>query len=90
MDVARAAVAVGRWSAGQRVVGASAVLARSIGVLQTSLGLVIGMLLGGLAIDLLVPAPGAVVAPLTVVGTLLTLVGLAVASWPEKAWADPP
>lgn len=63
-------------------VAAGTVLARRIGVLQTSLGLVTGMLLGGLAIDLLLPAPGTVVAPLTVVGTLLTLVGLTVVSWP--------
>lgn len=63
-------------------VAAGTVLARWIGVLQTSLGLVTGMLLGGLTIDLLLPAPGTVVAPLTVVGTLLTLVGLAVVSWP--------
>ncbi|WP_298582464.1 DMT family transporter [uncultured Kocuria sp.] len=75
---------------GAVVVGASAVLARSIGVLQTSLGLVTGMLLGGLAIDLLLPAPGAVVAPLTVAGTLLTLVGLAVAAWPGKSGTDEP
>lgn len=63
-------------------VAAGTVLARRIGVLQTSLGMLTGMLLGGLVIDLLLPAPGAVVAPLTVLGTLLTLVGMAVVSWP--------
>lgn len=80
------------WSGG--VVGvvfvaAGAVLARRIGVLLTSLGMLTGMLLGGLAIDLLLPAPGAVVAPLTVLGTLLTLVGLAVVSWPGRARPAP-
>ncbi len=73
---------------GAVAVGASAVLARSIGVLQTSLGLVTGMLMGGLVVDLLVPAPGAVVAPLTVAGTVLTLAGLAVVSWPEQVRTD--
>ncbi|MFI7483701.1 DMT family transporter [Kocuria sp. M1R5S2] len=81
-----------QWTGGPLgvlAVGAGALLARWIGVLQTSLGVVTGMLVGGLAVDVLMPSPGTVVAPLTVLGTALTLVGLVVTSWPGRAGPGP-
>lgn len=65
-------------------VAAGAVLSRIIGILRTSLSLTAGMLTGALLLDLLVPTSGAVVAPLTVLGTALTFVGLVVVSLPWK------
>lgn len=63
-------------------VAAGAVLARHVGVLQTSLGLVTGMLLGALVLDVAVPTAATVVTPVTVAGTLATLVGLVVVTLP--------
>ena len=54
-------------------IGLGALLVRSLGVLVTGLGMIAGQLLGSLGLDLLVPAPGTVVALPTVLGTLLTL-----------------
>lgn len=65
-------------------VAAGAVLSRIIGILRTSLSLTAGMLTGALLLDLLVPTSGAVIAPLTVLGTALTFVGLVVVSLPWK------
>lgn len=64
-------------------VAAGAVLARHVGVLQTSLGLVTGMLLGALALDIAVPTPATVVTPVTVMGTLVTVLGLVVVTLPR-------
>ena len=69
-------------------VAAGAVLSRIIGILRTSLSLTAGMLTGALLLDLLVPTSGAVVAPLTVLGTALTYVGLVVVSLPWKRRAS--
>ena len=69
-------------------VAAGAVLSRIIGILRTSLSLTAGMLTGALLLDLLVPTSGAVVAPLTVLGTALTFVGLVVVSLPWKRRAS--
>lgn len=71
-------------------VAAGAVLSRIIGILRTSLSLTAGMLTGALLLDLLVPTSGAVVAPLTVLGTALTFVGLVVVSLPWKRRASTP
>lgn len=68
-------------------VAAGAVLARHVGVLQTSLGLVTGMLLGALVLDVAVPTAATVVTPVTVAGTLATLVGLVVVTLP---WGSRP
>ncbi|GGH89627.1 DMT family transporter [Arthrobacter liuii] len=68
-------------------IGLGALLVRSLGVLVTGLGMIAGQLLGSLALDLALPAPGAVVAPATVLGTLLTLgaIILATLPWPRGA-----
>lgn len=66
------------------VVTAGAVLAKRIGVLLTGLGLVTGMLLGALALDIVVPTPTTVVTPITIVGSLLTLSGLVLATLPWR------
>lgn len=60
-------------------IGLSAFLVKHLGVLLTGLGMIGGQLAGSLAIDLVLPAPGALVTAATVGGTLLTLgaVGLA-------------
>ena len=68
-------------------IGLGALLVRSLGVLVTGLGMIAGQLLGSLALDLALPAPGTVVAPATVLGTLLTLgaIVLATLPWPRGA-----
>nr|WP_280842290.1 DMT family transporter [Kocuria subflava] len=65
-------------------VAAGAVLARVIGVLRTSLSMTAGMLTGALLLDVLVPTAGALITPLTVVGTALTFVGLLIVTLPWR------
>ncbi|MCE3244397.1 MAG: hypothetical protein K0Q84_1477 [Arthrobacter sp.] len=69
-------------------IGLGALLVRSLGVLVTGLGMIAGQLLGSLGLDLLVPAPGSIVAVPTVLGTLLTLVAIVIATlpWPRGAF----
>src|SRR6478735_1023209 len=69
-------------------IGLGALLVRSLGVLVTGLGMIAGQLLGSLALDLVLTAPGTVVAPATVLGTLLTLgaIILATLPWPRGAF----
>ncbi len=63
-------------------IGVAAFLVRSLGVLVTGLGMIAGQLLGSLGLDLVLPAPGTVVALPTVLGTLLTLAAIVLASLP--------
>jgi transporter family-2 protein len=69
-------------------IGLGALLVRSLGVLVTGLGMIAGQLLGSLGLDLVVPAPGSVVEVPTVLGTLLTLgaIVLATLPWPRGAF----
>jgi transporter family-2 protein len=69
-------------------IGLGALLVRSLGVLVTGLGMIAGQLLGSLGLDLLVPTPGTVVEAATVLGTLLTLASIVVATlpWPRGAF----
>lgn len=69
-------------------IGIGALLVRTLGVLVTGLGMIAGQLLGSLGLDLLVPAPGTVVEAATVLGTLLTLASIVVATlpWPRGAF----
>jgi transporter family-2 protein len=69
-------------------IGLGALLVRSLGVLVTGLGMIAGQLLGSLGLDLVVPAPGSVVEVPTVLGTLLTLGAIVVATlpWPRGAF----
>jgi len=68
-------------------IGVGALLVRSLGVLVTGLGMIAGQLLGSLGLDLMLPVPGTVVALPTVLGTLLTLgaIILATLPWPRGA-----
>jgi transporter family-2 protein len=68
-------------------IGLGALLVRSLGVLVTGLGMIAGQLLGSLALDVILPAPGSVVAPATVLGTILTLAAIILATlpWPRGA-----
>ena len=68
-------------------IGVGALLVRSLGVLVTGLGMIAGQLLGSLGLDLFFPAPGTVVALATVLGTVLTLgaIVLATLPWPRGA-----
>ena len=68
-------------------IGVGALLVRSLGVLVTGLGMIAGQLLGSLGLDLLFPVPGTVVALPTILGTLLTLgaIILATLPWPRGA-----
>lgn len=68
-------------------IGLGALLVRSLGVLVTGLGMIAGQLLGSLAFDVVLPAPGTIVAPATVLGTILTLAAIILATlpWPRGA-----
>ncbi len=68
-------------------IGIGALLVRSLGVLVTGLGMIAGQLLGSLGLDLIVPVPGTVIALPTVLGTVLTLgaIVLATLPWPRGA-----
>ncbi|WP_104042861.1 DMT family transporter [Arthrobacter sp. ZGTC412] len=68
-------------------IGLGALLVRSLGVLVTGLGMIAGQLLGSLALDVILPSPGTVVAPATVLGTMLTLAAIILATlpWPRGA-----
>ena len=63
-------------------IGVGALLVRSLGVLLTSLGLIGGQLIGSLLLDIVFPAPGSVVVAATVLGTLLTLAAIVLATLP--------
>ncbi|MGO4122714.1 DMT family transporter [Arthrobacter sp. YAF16] len=63
-------------------IGVAAFLVRGLGVLVTGLGMIAGQLLGSLGLDLVLPAPGTVIALPTVLGTLLTLAAIILASLP--------
>ncbi len=69
-------------------IGVGALLVRSLGVLLTGLGMIAGQLVGSLVLDLVVPTAGSVVAPATVIGTLLTLAAIILATlpWPRGAF----
>jgi transporter family-2 protein len=69
-------------------IGLAAVLVRGLGVLVTGLGMIAGQLVGSLILDLVVPAPGSVVALPTILGTILTLAAILVATlpWPRGAF----
>ncbi len=68
-------------------VGIANLLVRSLGVLVAGLGMIAGQLLGSLALDLILPVPGTVIALPTVLGTILTLgaIVLATLPWPKGA-----
>jgi transporter family-2 protein len=68
-------------------IAVAAMLVRSLGVLVTGLGTISGQLLGSLGLDLAFPAPGTVVALPTVLGTVLTLAAIILATlpWPRGA-----
>ena len=68
-------------------IGLGALLVRTLGVLVTGLGMIAGQLLGSLALDVVLPSPGSVVAPATVLGTILTLASIILATlpWPRGA-----
>lgn len=61
-------------------------LVRGLGVLLTGLGMIAGQLLGSLALDVVVPTPGTIIAPATWFGTLLTLAAMVLATlpWPRR------
>ncbi|HEX2247106.1 MAG TPA: DMT family transporter [Arthrobacter sp.] len=66
----------------------AAVLVRSLGVLLTGLGMIAGQVLGSLLLDAVFPAPGTIITTATVLGTLLTLVAMVLATlpWPRTAF----
>lgn len=61
-------------------VGLTATVIKRLGVLVTSLAAVGGQLVGSLVLDIVVPAAGSHVSTATVLGTLLTLLAVALAS----------
>ncbi|MEC3851043.1 DMT family transporter [Paenarthrobacter ureafaciens] len=73
-------------------IGLAALLVRSLGVLVTGLGMIAGQLVGSLVLDVVIPTAGTVVALPTVLGTLLTLAAIVVASlpWPRGSFPGRP
>ncbi|MET0234699.1 MAG: DMT family transporter [Kibdelosporangium sp.] len=69
---------------GMVVIGSSAIVVRTVGVLLLSLCLVAGQLLGAVLLDLLVPARSAGLTLTEVLGTLITLVAVFVAALPSR------
>ncbi|MGO3393134.1 DMT family transporter [Glutamicibacter arilaitensis] len=61
-------------------VGITAMVVKRLGVLVTSLAAVGGQLVGSLLLDAFFPAPGSVITTATVMGTLLTLLAVGLAS----------
>ncbi|GAA1173265.1 DMT family transporter [Nesterenkonia xinjiangensis] len=64
-------------------IGLGAVLVTRVGVLLAAMGMIAGQLIGSLMLDLVAPAPGTVITTATVLGTLLTLVAVVIASLPD-------
>ncbi|WP_028463854.1 DMT family transporter [Nesterenkonia alba] len=60
-----------------------AFLVTRVGVLLAAMGMIAGQLVGSLLLDIIVPAPGAVVTFATVAGTLLTILAVVVASFAD-------
>lgn len=71
------------------VVGGSAVLVRYTGVLLLTIGIVSGQLLGALALDLAMPVPGSRVHLATIIGILLTLLAVGIASLGQGRAPEP-
>jgi len=65
-------------------IAGAAIAVRTLGVLLLGLGTIAGQLVMSLVLDLVVPSAGHVVVATTVVGTLLTLVAVAIAALPSK------
>lgn len=60
-----------------------ALLVARVGVLIAAMGMIAGQLIGSLLLDLVAPAPGSVVTAATVLGTVLTLLAVVIASLPD-------
>lgn len=60
-----------------------AFLVTRVGVLLAAMGMIAGQLLGSLILDLLFPTAGSVITVATVLGTVLTLIAVMVASLPD-------
>lgn len=70
-------------------IGVGALLVRTLGVLLTGLGMIAGQLLGSLALDLVLPAPGTVVVLATVGGPILALAAILVTTLPWRRTPEP-
>lgn len=70
-------------------IGLSAWLVRHMGALITGLGTIAGQLLGSLALDVFAPTQGSVVTVATVTGTILTLLGMTLATLPWRRRIQP-
>jgi transporter family-2 protein len=70
-------------------IAGAAIVVRHLGVLLLGLGTIAGQLLTSLLLDLVVPSAGHVVVTTTVVGTILTLVAVAIAALPGKRVVGP-
>jgi transporter family-2 protein len=69
---------------GASFVAAAAVTVHLLGVLRLGLAVVAGQLLGAVALDAAVPAPGTGLAASTLIGALLTLLAVAVSGRPPR------
>ncbi|MBY8848440.1 DMT family transporter [Saccharothrix sp. MB29] len=65
-------------------IGSAVLAVRRLGVLLVGLCQVAGQLVGALAVDLVAPAAGGQLSAVTVIGTALTLIAVAVAALPAR------
>lgn len=66
------------------------IVVRHVGVLLLTLGTIAGQMLGSVALDLIVPAPGHDLGPATLVGVALTLIAVSLAAWSTRDAAPRP
>ena len=66
-------------------IAGAAIAVRILGVLLLGLATIAGQLVMSLVLDFVVPSEGHVVVATTVIGTLLTLVAVAIAGWPQRS-----
>jgi bacterial/archaeal transporter family-2 protein len=66
-------------------IAGAAIAVRILGVLLLGLATIAGQLVMSLVLDVVVPSEGHVVVATTVIGTLLTLVAVAIAGWPQRS-----
>ena len=70
-------------------IAGAAIVVRHLGVLLLGLGTIAGQLLTSLLLDLVLPSAGHTVVTTTVVGTILTLLAVAIAALPGKRVTGP-
>jgi transporter family-2 protein len=66
------------------------IVVRHVGVLLLTLGTIAGQMLGSVALDIVVPAPGHDLGVATLIGVALTLIAVSLAAWSTRDTAPGP